>query len=168
MAVSNPANDNWLTRVYDEMGGAVFGYLRSLLHDTHRAEDVMQNVFLRLASAQQQNIHNLRAFVFTVAHNEAVREIDRWRAHKQHCRGIGEAIFEVAAGATLDVAEAASLEEALLILPVEQREIVYLKIYAGMTFDEIAHTLSLSQNTVASRYRYALEKMRQRLSDAKE
>ena len=45
-------------------------------------------------------------------------------------------------------------------LPKEQSEVLILKIWGDLTFDEIARTLDLSSNTVASRYRYALQKLK--------
>ena len=47
------------------------------------------------------------------------------------------------------------------LLPVAQREVVVLHVWGGLTFSEIADTLSISSNTVASRYRYALGKLRE-------
>jgi RNA polymerase sigma-70 factor (ECF subfamily) len=49
-------------------------------------------------------------------------------------------------------------------LPPEQREIVYLHVFEGLTFQEIATGLEASINTVAARYRYALGKLRQILT----
>ena len=54
---------------------------------------------------------------------------------------------------------AAALEE----LPPEQRTVVQLKLWERLTFEEIAAVLELSPNTVASRYRYAIDKLRARL-----
>ena len=45
-------------------------------------------------------------------------------------------------------------------LPAQQKEVVTFKIWGELTFDEIARTLDESLNTVASRYRYALEKLK--------
>ncbi len=45
-------------------------------------------------------------------------------------------------------------------LPPEQKEVLTLKIWGELTFDEIGRTLDLSLNTVASRYRYALQKLK--------
>ena len=59
--------------------------------------------------------------------------------------------------------DAFELENALRSLPPEQREIIALKIEGGLTFGEIATLLSISPNTAASRYRYALEKLRSTL-----
>lgn len=56
------------------------------------------------------------------------------------------------------------LEEAVVQLPSEQREVLVLKIWGGLTFAEIADRLDLSPHTAASRYRYALGALRQKLS----
>jgi RNA polymerase sigma-70 factor (ECF subfamily) len=56
------------------------------------------------------------------------------------------------------------LETALAALPPEQREIVHLKVYEDLTFQQIAELLGLPPNTAASRYRYAMDKLRDRLA----
>lgn len=58
-----------------------------------------------------------------------------------------------------------NIEQAFRELPIEQREVVHLKIYDQMTFNQIAEATGLSINTVASRYRYALEKLQRLLSE---
>jgi RNA polymerase sigma-70 factor, ECF subfamily len=57
----------------------------------------------------------------------------------------------------------AAIEEALGRLPAEQREVLVLKIWGELTFDQIARELELSPNTAASRYRYALAALRHEL-----
>jgi len=56
------------------------------------------------------------------------------------------------------------LEDAVRRLPDAQREVVVLKVWGGLTFDDIARELSISPNTAASRYRYALETLRKELT----
>jgi RNA polymerase sigma-70 factor, ECF subfamily len=65
--------------------------------------------------------------------------------------------------ATADRAEVLSLQNALQELPEEQQEAVFLRAWSGMTLQEIADATGTPLNTVASRYRYALEKLRGRL-----
>ncbi len=60
----------------------------------------------------------------------------------------------------------AALEGALQRIPAEQREVLVLKIWAELTFDQIGHELGISPNTAASRYRYALAALRQELAAA--
>lgn len=57
-----------------------------------------------------------------------------------------------------------ALERALRAVPVEQREVVHLHAFEGWTFREIADALGLSINTVMSRYRYAIARMRAELT----
>jgi RNA polymerase sigma-70 factor (ECF subfamily) len=59
--------------------------------------------------------------------------------------------------------ERLAVEQAIRALPPEQREVVHLKVFEGWTFQEIADLAGESINTVASRYRYALDKMRERM-----
>ncbi len=59
--------------------------------------------------------------------------------------------------------EAINLQQALKELPEAQRETVFLKVWSGMTLSEIAEATETPLNTVSSRYRYALEKLRERL-----
>ena len=53
---------------------------------------------------------------------------------------------------------------ALREIPVEQAEVVVLRIWEGMTFQQISQFLELSPNTVASRYQYGLQKLEQKLA----
>jgi RNA polymerase sigma-70 factor, ECF subfamily len=55
------------------------------------------------------------------------------------------------------------LAESLGELPPEQRAVVHLKLWEKLTFDQIAETLGIPANTAASRYRYAIDKLRERL-----
>ncbi len=59
----------------------------------------------------------------------------------------------------------AIIEDAVRGLPSDQQEVVLLKIWGDLTFDEIGKTLDISINTAASRYRYALEKLRLRVPE---
>jgi RNA polymerase sigma-70 factor (ECF subfamily) len=58
------------------------------------------------------------------------------------------------------------LEQAVKALPPNLREVLVLKIWSGLTFQEIARALDIPANTAASRYRYALERLRESLKEA--
>ncbi|HXC99497.1 MAG TPA: sigma-70 family RNA polymerase sigma factor, partial [Verrucomicrobiae bacterium] len=55
------------------------------------------------------------------------------------------------------------LAQALGELPADQRAVLHLKLWEGLTFEQIAEALDISPNTAASRYRYGLDKLRDRL-----
>ena len=56
-----------------------------------------------------------------------------------------------------------ALGAALGEIPVDQRAVVHLKLWEGLTFEQIAELLGIPLNTAASRYRYGLDKLRERL-----
>ena len=62
-----------------------------------------------------------------------------------------------------EAAYRAELANALAELPAEQRAVVHLKLWENLTFEQIADTLEIPPNTAASRYRYGLDKLRERL-----
>ena len=100
------------------------------------------------------------AYLFRAARNAAYSRL-RWRWIRRRLRPSVEqhmALF-LADEPTSEGLETAT-QEALQQLPVKQREVVMLKIWQGLTFQEIACVLGCSPNTVASRYRYALERLR--------
>jgi RNA polymerase sigma factor (sigma-70 family) len=72
--------------------------------------------------------------------------------------------------ANISVGETSTVERIVLCkafsaLSAEQREVMALKIFEGMTFKEIADTIHISMNTAASRYRYAVERLRRALEE---
>ena len=72
-------------------------------------------------------------------------------------------LLEPATTADVDPAERLALEGAIRQLPAEQREVVHLHVFEGWTFQEVADTCGESINTIASRYRYALARLRETL-----
>jgi RNA polymerase sigma-70 factor (ECF subfamily) len=59
----------------------------------------------------------------------------------------------------------AAVEAALARLPEPQREVLVLKVWAGLSFPQIAQSLAIPPDTAASRYRYALAKLREQLAE---
>lgn len=161
-AVVQPELSQWLEASFEQLGATTLGYLKTMLRDEHSAEDVLQNVFMRLWKYKQKHhtIENLHALVFTIARREALRELQSRKFRHLQLVTAEKRVFEISDKNCINPAEALSLEEAVMSLPEQQREVLYLKIYGQLTFQEIGHTLEISTNTAASRYRYALEKIR--------
>jgi RNA polymerase sigma-70 factor (ECF subfamily) len=140
------------TSLYDRYGDRLFFYVRTLTGSAEVAEDVVQEAYVRLLRVEPSGPDvPLAPFLFTAARNLAV---DAQR--REGVRGMVEA----SASAPGPAAESNSeFGELLDTLPAEQREVVFLKIHTGLTFAEIAEVTGLKLSTVASRYRYALEKL---------
>jgi RNA polymerase sigma-70 factor (ECF subfamily) len=144
--------------LYAREGGALFRVAFALLGARADAEDAVQEVFVGLARARPlASVQNLRAYLFTSLRHTAARIAARRRADRR------EPLPDALAApqpCRITAAEAARLERALAALPADRREVVALKIDAGLTFREIASVLGISPNTAASRYRYALAELR--------
>jgi len=143
-----------LAQLYDAWASRLLGYMIALTRDRHRAEDALQNLFVKLAESQPA-IENPAAYLFRAARNEALR-VTR-RAPEAPLAGL-----EVVAPAdeSADRGEAERVAAALDRLPREQAEVVMLHALQGLAFREVAEVLGIPLDTAASRWRYALEKLR--------
>jgi RNA polymerase sigma-70 factor (ECF subfamily) len=150
-----------LEKLYDTYAAPLHKYVLSLLWSRQDAEDAVQNVFVKLVGMVRGGrcrVEDMKNYMFRAARNEAltIRTRRRMGRDVEKLREEGM-IIETAPGA--DPLEAARVEEALARLPVEQREVIVLKVYHGFTFAEIAELVGEKLNTVASRYKYAIAKL---------
>lgn len=144
-------------RLYDQFGASLYRYALMLLADSAAAEDAIHQVFTRLL-VRPRDIEADERYLRRAVRNECYSTL-RTRAR----RGDDAPLLEpVAQDVSLE--ERLSLEAAVRELPIEQREVVHLHVFEGRTFQEVADIAGESINTIASRYRYALEKLRQALN----
>jgi len=150
--------------LYDACADRLHHYLAVRLGSREDADDVLQETFVRLARTRKRlsRVDNLVAYVFTIGRNEAARLAARKSRRRESRIAAGStALFREASGDDARAREAAELVTAALDwLEVEQREVVELKTYAGLTFREIAEVTGLPQGTVATRYRTAIGRLR--------
>ena len=140
-------------------------YARALTRDTQRADDLVQDTLVRALAKQHlwQEGTNLRAWLFTLMHNQYVNDVRR--AGRE--------------GGNIDVSELASvlvattdptaarrlqeMEQALARLPLEQREAILLIALEGLRYDEAASVLGVPIGTVRSRLSRGRETLRRLL-----
>lgn len=158
--------DAWKT-CYRELAPKLLLFARQWLAEPADAEDVVQTAFVkfwkRQPDAQREHYPLLYAAVRSTA-------LDLLRGSERRARREAEPAVSVLRedatffDTTVEQREDAALVEgALRSLPTDQREVLVLRIWGGLTFAEIAGTLGESINTVASRHRYALEALRRQL-----
>jgi len=140
--------------LYQQHGPGLLLYARSLLGRKHAAEDVLQQVFMKLLE-QHAIPEEPRPYLFRAVHNVALNMI-RGESKQIELADI-EPWFEAPAQ---DHAARVTLTIELMRIPEEQRQVIVLHLWGGLSFEEIASMLAISANTVASRYRYALQKLR--------
>ena len=156
-----------IQRLYDDHAPALFGFVLNLLRNEADTRDVMQELFVKLARSPGllADVRDERCFLMHLAHNAAIDLIRRGGARERNYDQFAREPMELFAKSA-DRDEQffrEKLAEALGELPAEQRAIVHLKLWENLTFEAIARTLEIPLNTAASRYRYGIDKLRERL-----
>lgn len=149
-------------------GSALVMYARQWSASHADAEEVVQDAVLRYWRSVQEGkvpCDNPLPLIYT---NIKWVALDRLREQKRRDgreTAAGEMIYDdtVFEKGQVDSERTALLGRAIAALPLEQREVVIMKIWDDMTFQNIADALGLSINTVASRYRYAMTRMKSML-----
>ena len=160
--MDNIANhENWKS-CFSEIGPGLLLFARQWTRSASDAEDIVQEAFVKFWR-RHHRIDN-RALLYATVRSIA---LDFIRRDKRRARR--EATVFADADSTVepqfeweDEAQSA-LAAAVSCLPHDQREVLVLKIWNELTFSEIADALGISQNTAASRYRYALANLKKSL-----
>lgn len=154
-----------LCAIYERHKGMLMTVAASFVGDSGAAEDCLQDVFVALAGgARPRRGSNLRSYLVASVANKA-RDLLRRKSRRGEAVDI-EALPEILArgGGPLAASEARDLAgkaySLLVRLPYEQREVVTLHLLGELTFAEIARQQRASINTVQSRYRYGMDKLR--------
>lgn len=150
-----------LESLYDEFAPAVHAFALQLSRNEEVSKDLLQNVFIRLARRPRFTILNPRSFLLRCTYRAYV---DLVRRESSRQRTLDQFALEPLAGFRAEPEgeeKITALLERLALLPEEQRAVVHLKIWEQRTFRQIAGILRISANTAASRFRYALDKLRE-------
>jgi RNA polymerase sigma-70 factor (ECF subfamily) len=161
------SSPDFLAGLYDDHAQSLFTFLLNLTRNEADAKDLLQEGFVKLARqpAVLKGVRDTRAFLLRLTHNLAVDSMRRRaRRERNHELLAAESISLFASGGDPDQqAFRVALADALGVLPPEQRAVIHLKLWEALTFEQIAETLDIPMNTAASRYRYGLDKLRERL-----
>lgn len=165
--------------LYTRHAPRLFTYLLTLVRERGAAEDLLQESFIRLIRSlpRYKEQGKFKAFLYRVATNLA-RDRFRKRESKEETLGEMEG-GDRSGGITVDASmgpppesvgehlvrreEEEQLRSAIRSLPEAQRKVIFLKIYSGLTFREIAEILNCPLNTVLGRMHYALSHLRKEL-----
>jgi len=156
--VNGDEHSDWFEQFYAAKAAGLILYGRALGLSHGEAEDVLQETFLSLMQKpvppREPEHYCLRSF-----RNHALNyKRSLWRRLTREVES--QRWFERSLDE--DPAERAAMR-GLAALPVEQREVVVLKIWNQYTFEEIGGLLDISPNTAAGRYRYGLQKIKAQL-----
>ena len=161
-----------LAEAYRRYGGAVYALARRLLVDATLAEEVVQEVFLRLWTRPDRydpERGSLRSYLLAQSHGRAVdilrSETSRKRREEREARETAEGGYDIERE-VLDLAIGEHVKEVLDKLPAEERQAIELAYFGGLTDRQVAVRLDQPEGTVKSRIRTGLKRMRADLVDA--
>ena len=157
-----------LQRIYEKYVIYLVTLASALLNDVSTAEDIVHDVFVSFAqSAGRLRLEgSLKAYLAICVVN---RVRDTFRTRRRQPSALDEAYSTCSTvnGPELSAVCSEELQQlslAMAQLPYEQIEVVMLHLHGGMMFRQIAKSQNVSINTVQSRYRYALDKLRSLLN----
>lgn len=159
-----------LAEVYRRHGGAVYSLARRVLGDAGRAEEVVQEVFLRLWNHPERfdaDRGSLRSFLLANAHGRAVDQLradaSRRRREERDARETATAGYDIE-HEVWDLALAEQVKAALGELPDDEKRAIELAYFGGHTYREVATLLAQPEGTVKSRIRTGLRRLHQSLA----
>lgn len=164
--------------LYRDLGPELRAFLTGVLRDRELAEECLQNVFRKTLEQLQGVRDNVRGWLFRVAFHEAMlvrRKLGRerdvlrssvWEPGRQAGSTSGGQ-HRPAEAALVQSETVALVRDALAELPLEQQQVVRMRIYEDKTFAVIAAELNLPLGTVLTRMRLATEKLERKLQRVK-
>lgn len=163
-------HESALAELYRRHGGAVFGLARRILFDAVLAEEIVQEVFLRLWTEPERydpERGSLRAYLLARTHSRAIdvlrSEGARRQREEREARRTAEAGYDVE-HEVWDLTLAEQVREALTALPETERRPIELAFFAGHTYREVAQLLGEPEGTVKGRIRAGLRRMHDALA----
>src|SRR3954470_24214797 len=161
-----------LAEAYRRHAGAVFALARRLLVDRTLAEEITQEVFLRIWHHPEKfdsDRGSLRSYLLAQTHGRSVdilrSEVSRRQREERDARETAEAGYDIE-HAVVDLAVADEVRAAMAVLPAGERAAIELAYFGGHTYREVATLLDEPEGTVKSRIRSGLRRLRTVLVDA--
>ena len=152
-----------VSTLYAQHSDELRRFLVGVLGDHHLAADVLQLTFTKaIEVGHTARAESLKAWLFSVAYNEAMAIRRRQGVHERAARSVSCNFkpSETAEASLTRIETVQLVQAALEQLPPEQRTVVQLRIYDQMKFVQIADELKLPLGTVLSRMHTALRKLR--------
>jgi RNA polymerase sigma-70 factor (ECF subfamily) len=143
--------------LYELHGRALLAYACAFLHDPSEAEDVLHQVFLQLLRDGRTEIES-PGYLFRAVRNRVLNHL-RGRSREVALDDAPDGSAQWLESPSNSTETALALQSALRTLPGEQREVIVLRVWGQLTFEEVAAVVGVSPNTAASRYRYGLAKL---------
>lgn len=155
----------WIASLLDRHGGEMVRYAQRLVHDPQRAEDVVQETFLRLCQQPPDSLNGrLVPWLFSVCRNVA---LDLRRKEQKMTQLVDESVATLPSPQSLPVDQLELTEQTgqvihlLTLLPENQQEVIRLKFQQGLSYKEISAVTGLSVGNVGFLIHVGLKRLRE-------
>jgi RNA polymerase sigma-70 factor, ECF subfamily len=161
-----------LAEAYRRHAGAVFALAKRLLNNQAAAEEIVQEVFLRIWNQPDRydpDRGTLRSFLLAHTHSRSVdvlrSDTSRRRREDRDVRTAAESGYDIERE-VWDMAVSGHVRDAMMALPLGERNAIQLAYFGGLTYSEVARRLDEPEGTVKSRIRSGLKRLRSELTTA--
>ena len=156
--------DPWIASL-KEHGASLVLLARQWVATRADAEDVVQEAFVRFWRSRERVAEPVAYLYASVKHCALDAHRSRQRQLRREAATARPEAEPLFAGPLEESERRAAIEAAVRELPSEQSEVLVMRIWGGLSFPQIAAALDAPVNTVSSRYRYALAKLREELAE---
>ena len=167
-------NEEALSSLFERHKSRIFTSVFFIVKDKYIAEDILQDVFIKTINIIKENRYNEQGkflpWILRVAHNMAIDNFRKEKRNPKITLADGSDIFNCLKfserseeNEELSKGSKKYLKSMILKLPEKQREVLVMRLYMKMSFNDIAEETNVSINTALGRMRYALLALRKKI-----
>ncbi len=167
-------NEEALSSLFERHKSRIFTSVFFIVKDKYIAEDILQDVFIKTINIIKENRYNEQGkflpWILRVAHNMAIDNFRKEKRNPKITLADGSDIFNCLKfseksekNEELSKGSKKYLKRMILKLPEKQREVLVMRLYMKMSFNDIAEETNVSINTALGRMRYALLALRKKI-----
>ena len=174
ISLYNKGNDGAMSLLIDRHKSRIFTTIYLIVKDKFIAEDILQDVFIKTINIFKNKKYNEQGkflpWILRIAHNQAIDHFRKERRNPKITLADGSDIFnclkfseDFTESENLSVGTKNHLKKIIQSLPDKQREVLVMRHYMDMSFQEISEATNVSINTALGRMRYALIALRKKI-----
>ena len=174
ISLCKKGNEEALSSLFERHKSRIFTSVFFIVKDKYIAEDILQDVFIKTINIIKENRYNEQGkflpWILRVAHNMAIDNFRKEKRNPKITLADGSDIFNCLKfserseeNEELSKGSKKYLKSMILKLPEKQREVLVMRLYMKMSFNDIAEETNVSINTALGRMRYALLALRKKI-----
>ena len=174
ISLYNKGNDEAMSVLIDRHKSRIFTTIYLIVKDKFIAEDILQDVFIKTINIIKNKKYNEQGkflpWILRIAHNQAIDHFRKERRNPKITLADGSDVFnclkfseDFTESENLSVGTKNHLKKIIQSLPDKQREVLVMRHYMDMSFQEISEATNVSINTALGRMRYALIALRKKI-----